>query len=507
MARRAKSDEEPNMDSLLDALTNVVGILLLVLILSSIEMTKTVNKILSELTPVSEEQLEKKEDEVEVAKVALMERQKLWSSPSQTPEEIEAAIKQLQADIDRLKKDNSELASLQETLKALKEEIERLKGENGEKTDRNKTSAEKLQGLLVQLSEIPDIEPVPPEKVRLPEPRQSNPDDQARYVLVKNNKVYFIGDVYKHLFFIRDRLDQKWEHLVQTDAALGGFDFTFRSTEKNEAGNYLVLKTRDGRVPRKFKYDFEKVKRFFAAQPDLAGPDLRYEPFSSGGKLGIDFAPKSEGGVSPQELGQQGNRFLNALRQVNRSREYVLFYVNPDSFEAYTLARILADNAQIRASWLFWTGENFRPQNLPYKIEEIEYDWRKHNDLFSKAKLAEIGQKLTPIVAANVSKAEKLNTPVPGPPELVAERERWVKSYSYMPKQLTEALEVAQSMRNRDQLVLERHPPYVPNVAIFGPWNIPTKVKTAEEKMADLAARKKREAEAEAARKKQMQLD
>ena len=172
-------------------------------------MSKTVKKILSELEPVTQEELQKKEDEVEVAQLALKERRKLWSNPSQTPEQVKEAVEQLQAEIDHLTKNNTELASLQETLQALKEEVERLQGENGEKTDRNKASADKLQGLLAQLAEVPDIPPVPPEIVRLPEPSKANPGDQVRYVLVKDDKVYFVGDVYKHLFFLRDRLDAK----------------------------------------------------------------------------------------------------------------------------------------------------------------------------------------------------------------------------------------------------------------------------------------------------------
>ena len=48
MARR-KAEEERSMDSLMDALTNVVGILLLILIVSSLMITSAVKVIVENL--------------------------------------------------------------------------------------------------------------------------------------------------------------------------------------------------------------------------------------------------------------------------------------------------------------------------------------------------------------------------------------------------------------------------------------------------------------------------
>jgi len=58
MARRPRADEERSMDSLMDALTNVVGILLLILIISSLGISAAVKKVVENLPEVSKEELE-----------------------------------------------------------------------------------------------------------------------------------------------------------------------------------------------------------------------------------------------------------------------------------------------------------------------------------------------------------------------------------------------------------------------------------------------------------------
>ena len=48
MARARKAEEERSMDSLMDAMTNVVGILLLILIVSSLGISAAVKKVIDD---------------------------------------------------------------------------------------------------------------------------------------------------------------------------------------------------------------------------------------------------------------------------------------------------------------------------------------------------------------------------------------------------------------------------------------------------------------------------
>jgi hypothetical protein len=58
MARRARKEDERSMDSLMDAMTNVVGVLLLILIVSSLGITAAVKKVVENLPEVTEEELQ-----------------------------------------------------------------------------------------------------------------------------------------------------------------------------------------------------------------------------------------------------------------------------------------------------------------------------------------------------------------------------------------------------------------------------------------------------------------
>ena len=66
MAKRSSGGGELNLDSLMDAVTNVVGVLMIVLVMMSVNMANNMRKILSDLPPVSKEdyaQLQKKLEE------------------------------------------------------------------------------------------------------------------------------------------------------------------------------------------------------------------------------------------------------------------------------------------------------------------------------------------------------------------------------------------------------------------------------------------------------------
>jgi len=78
MARRRKSnlEEGVNLDSLMDALTNVVAVLILVLILVQADVSKKVVDFLEGLEPATSEQVEasKKEVEIFVKRVAELDQ-------------------------------------------------------------------------------------------------------------------------------------------------------------------------------------------------------------------------------------------------------------------------------------------------------------------------------------------------------------------------------------------------------------------------------------------------
>ena len=68
MARRGHQEEELPFVALMDTMTNVVGVLVIVLVMIGIGLAKSVRKVLSDLPPVTVEEHAKLLKEVEEAK-------------------------------------------------------------------------------------------------------------------------------------------------------------------------------------------------------------------------------------------------------------------------------------------------------------------------------------------------------------------------------------------------------------------------------------------------------
>ncbi|MFM7606202.1 MAG: hypothetical protein ACKO8Z_13525, partial [Prosthecobacter sp.] len=67
MAKKSSSSggSELNLDSLMDAVTNVVGVLMIVFVVMALNTARVVQKILSDLPPVTEEEHKQMKDQVE----------------------------------------------------------------------------------------------------------------------------------------------------------------------------------------------------------------------------------------------------------------------------------------------------------------------------------------------------------------------------------------------------------------------------------------------------------
>ena len=125
MARRRKSnlEEGVNLDSLMDALTNVVAVLILVLILVQADVSKKVVDFLEGLEPATSEQVEASKKEVEILVKRVAELDQLLQKDAPTQVEIEVEKRQLAL----LEKDVKERKDLLVELEGLKKRRRRPK--------------------------------------------------------------------------------------------------------------------------------------------------------------------------------------------------------------------------------------------------------------------------------------------------------------------------------------------------------------------------------------------
>lgn len=168
MAKKKQGgDSELNLDSLMDAVTNVVGVLMIVFIVMALNTAQVVQKILSELPPVTPEELAK----------IIEEKEKLPPPPAD-PKELEELQKKAEEDMKKAVEvlktiDTTDLAAKMKfmDLEVFQKQLEEKRKErdlNKEETDKLLAEVERLKALL---DETPVFQPPPPTYVRLPNPR------------------------------------------------------------------------------------------------------------------------------------------------------------------------------------------------------------------------------------------------------------------------------------------------------------------------------------------------
>jgi len=338
MARRRSKTSATggNMDSLLDALTNVVGILVIVLVavqISSQEAAKRMEEMIEKIDPT--------------------EQQKIDQQAADAKAELEKLQQAIQQEEDRDKIDPEKLlASLREELSAAEEKAKQdmmIVTAKEKEAEEKKLAAEELrQQLLRQLAELEEKEkkyivakedilakledtpipkPPPPKEVRPPTPKDVPRDNngnqilQERKVLVRDGKVIPFVDPGKGLEnAIKDRL----KFLIEKNGIQVG------------EGNYIADAKKAEQMITEFNSDPAKNKYF-----DII---LRKD----GSRINVQLEPTEECGEEPQDAVR--GIFQTVLRN-NQGKWYLNYLVEPNSFEAYMAIRKVTDSAGFYAGW------------------------------------------------------------------------------------------------------------------------------------------------------------
>lgn len=472
MARRVRQDTEANMDSLLDALTNVVGILLLVLILTSLKMSDVVNKIISELQPVTVAELQlnkdirdKSEEELRILQTQIAERDPVDALEKKN-RELALALENMDV--------SDKLESLADEIAALLKEIE----EQEEKKDENiKTVDEKdqeLADLKAQLDSIPIIDAPDAEIVTLPDPREAPDRSEPRYIICKEQKLYYVGDCYQHLFAARDFIDSKMQQLVYEGPAPGWYYHGLASNKRNDQDTgWLNVSNRDGQAYVKMKYDREKVLKLFETQAStIGGKHFSYKITPTGDRFRLTMSTRPEGGWTIKDFKRTNSEFDLALKRVQGERHYLYFLVSPDSFQTYTQARQMVEFYRIPAGWTLSNNAEFLPEPSVKRIEtEINFD-----NYFSEAELQAVSSKLT----ANLKKLQESTQA-----EVDKITDQALKDYAqsrYANPSRNSAVniermaEVASRVRGVEVVRIDPQAPEIPHVRFFSPVAMPKEV-------------------------------
>jgi hypothetical protein len=339
MARRRSKTSATggNMDSLLDALTNVVGILVIVLVavqISSQEAAKRMEEMIEKIDP---EELKKIEQQAQEAKAKIdqvtqaiaLEKKQEKIDPEKLlralRDDIEAAEKRAKAD--RIAAETAEKAAEKAKLEAEKLR-QRLIAQLAKLEEEAKEYTVARDDLIAQLSKTKIPVPPPPKEVRPPTPRPPMIDPQTgrpqlerRDVFVKNGRVIPIIDPGDEM---ANAVKNRIKYIIAS-----------RRLPVSE-DNWLPNAQAANIVIEEFNKNPPPLKNF-EAKLKLQGKNLA-----------IDLTPTEEAGEEPQ----QAIRGWFRRTVFGTQRKYYLnFQVAPDSFEEYLAIRKVMDNEQFFAGW------------------------------------------------------------------------------------------------------------------------------------------------------------
>lgn len=317
MARQRRSTDSAtaNLDSLLDTMTNVVGILIIVLIVSQLNVSQAVKRIRDDLEPVSEEQMAKLAEERSVVENQI---EQLRQTPGDTV--LPADIEKLQTDLAKLQVMVMEAEKKRLQQKDLEAALV-FKEKETEQLEKDLTQMrEQLVGLDSQTAGL-DLAKIPPKKVRLPDPRDPYEDASEVLFYCKGGRVM--------------RIDVP-TLLEKTLAAL--------KAEKS------IIAEMQGDTPI---YDREKTREFIARK-NISDGDSTVEiiNFPDRGWGQISLVPNFEtGGESIQKAADPYSKYRKILKRARSDRDYAYFIVHNDAFETYLLARRIAEEEFAPIGW------------------------------------------------------------------------------------------------------------------------------------------------------------
>ncbi len=315
--RRRRRQSEGSLDSLLDTMTNVVGILVILLAVTQLGVGDAMKRIRSSLPPVSPEQLQALLDEYRAQKdmlAQLLDQQdELDDTAGKDVQTKKLSLKEMLAEIARvqaaLKKitiaKRIDTGQLQKLLQTRKSEAEKLQ--------KQLTKAqEDLAKLKAMLDKTPEPAVLAPKIVTLPDPRP---------VPKGANELTFIC--------IKGRVYATTKGLVQKKA----LDVITR------------LKPRSGR------YSADALIKYFATGK-VKTENFTLKLAIPGYYTQIVLEPNEKAGEDIARIRSPNSRFQSAMRKAKIAKTYYgLFEVWPDSYETYLEARKVVDRNKLPAGW------------------------------------------------------------------------------------------------------------------------------------------------------------
>jgi hypothetical protein len=345
MARKKSNDEQGvSMDSLMDALTNVVAVLIVILILLQVDVGQTVERMLNDLKPATPEQIELAKQQKQQLVEQISKQKELLKAPEPTPQQlgkIEADLSLLEESLAKNNTSLLELANLKKQVEAQK----LVETQERQKTEVILTEIARIKALLDQ---TPIPKPPQATVVKIPNSRDIPESARIYYCFIHGDQAHLV-----------DPIEAK--KMVMAE---------FKSNER-------TLLREIKKVPKKPDiriYDQEKTVRLYAERNLKVRNQSITVPYNKPWQvlqMRITFDPK-KGDASLADMEMPKGRFHNVCGYVRGApRSVLIFKVHPSGFATYLKAREIADTMNIPCGWEI-DGNAFYQERLDFTVNNIE---------------------------------------------------------------------------------------------------------------------------------------
>ncbi|MDB6151871.1 MAG: hypothetical protein JWL90_324 [Chthoniobacteraceae bacterium] len=347
MARRkGHREEELPFVALMDTMTNVVGVLIIVLVMIGIGLAKSVRKVLSDLPPVTVEEHAKLKKEVEETAPKHDPRQ-VDEENTRLHEQLKTASETLQTMDVTMEKQPVKLINLDE----LKAQLDARKKERDEKKANAEKLLAELDKLKAQLDTTPVVQPPPAIAVKLPNPRPMPEKADIRHFLVAGGRIVFIND--------EDFLKRVEAELKKSESTLA----PVRETVKDANGNPVMQAEKSGRLTpvRRVVFDPKKLIDYLA-RARLDTREIKVEiPLSPNSpNIPVKLTAQPGAGETVDQAKNLLSVFQNLLRKFKAdSKSVIWFHVYKDSIPTYLAARDLVDQIGVPVGWDIYDAPSF----------------------------------------------------------------------------------------------------------------------------------------------------
>lgn len=299
--------------ALMDTMTNVVGVLTIVLVMVGISLARAANRVVSALPPVSAEQVRALQSEID--------RLRAEKPQPPKPELSAAELKALDDELAKLevlpKEQNIQLLDID----ALNKEKARIEAELKQKKAKADELMDERDKAKALLDKTPVVAPPPAKVLRLPNSRPIPEGSHVEHVIATKTGAYWI-----------DVAGAKETFLKEFKMAV------LRQMEVNRT-------KRDTERPI---YDHDKLAHFYSARK------LSFQEFNMDVAF-VDWAPNPLLRLTPREKAFANEVQVAVRRRFKEDPKTVfLFHVTRDGFENYLAAREALDKANIPAGWDFY---------------------------------------------------------------------------------------------------------------------------------------------------------